>query len=443
MVERVVALVSRIQGTYEFEVQPLREYFAARHLFETAPYSPTGNERSGTRPDRFDALARNSYWLNVTRFFGGCFSKGELPALADCLEELWKEEPYRHLEQPKILGAMLLSDWVFSQHPRSQQRCAVALVEGATLRHVARGVHGGRHSGNPFIFSVTPARAALLDCCFRDLATEQKRDYELGLCALARANGSGEEVYDRWRSELIGAADLSHQRLLWLAIDLGVVDRAPTAQLEEFLERAYDKCLPLIVLADRADVYCASAARYEDAVSIVAERPFSMWRSKRSLLGALAHAFDVEMFEFALREHRHIRAQSFRDVAGMYHDFRDGTVETKAGSDGECDFELQKRVRDLLAVFASESSSSHSRVGDQLGTMEQLCRGDSFDVGHSLGGLSHCQGSGEWTSSGCNARRGTAPSGSSVAFVLSFFSRKTVCGRCGVVEELFAGSVEP
>ena len=45
MVERVVALVSRVQGTYEFEVQPLREYFAARYLYDTAPYSPPGNEK--------------------------------------------------------------------------------------------------------------------------------------------------------------------------------------------------------------------------------------------------------------------------------------------------------------------------------------------------------------------------------------------------------------
>lgn len=55
MVERVVALVSRVQGTFEFEVQPLREYFAARHLYETAPYSPPGRERSGTKPERFEA----------------------------------------------------------------------------------------------------------------------------------------------------------------------------------------------------------------------------------------------------------------------------------------------------------------------------------------------------------------------------------------------------
>ena len=49
MVERVVAIVSRVQGTYEFDVQTLREYFAARYLYETAPYSPAGDERRGTR----------------------------------------------------------------------------------------------------------------------------------------------------------------------------------------------------------------------------------------------------------------------------------------------------------------------------------------------------------------------------------------------------------
>ena len=62
-VERVGALISRVQGTFEFEVQPLREYFAARHLYKTAPNSPPGGERRyGTRPDRFAALAGSSYW---------------------------------------------------------------------------------------------------------------------------------------------------------------------------------------------------------------------------------------------------------------------------------------------------------------------------------------------------------------------------------------------
>ena len=73
----------------------------------------------GTAPDRFDAIARNFYWLNVTRFYAGCFSKGELPSLIERLQELSEEEGYRNTSHPRTLAAMLLSDWVFTQSPRS------------------------------------------------------------------------------------------------------------------------------------------------------------------------------------------------------------------------------------------------------------------------------------------------------------------------------------
>jgi hypothetical protein len=368
MVERVVALVSRIQGTYEFEVQPLREYFAARHLFETAPYSPTGNERTGTRPDRFDAVARNSYWLNVTRFLAGCFSKGELPALADSLEELWNEKPYHYLERPKVLGAMLLSDWVFSQHPKSQQRCTNGLFQGATLRHATHSLRGYRDSGNPFIFSVSTARDALLDRCFRDLATGQKPDYEVGLCMLARANGAVEEVYNRWRSELCDTALLPAQRLLRLAVQLGVVDHVPARQLEDFLSDGYQECLPWIVFADRRDVYCASAARYNDAVAIVSKGGhFRVRGSERSLVAGLAYLLDLNMFSFALSEHRASKDESFRDAVGFYYDTAGVMFESGAESEGGCAFELQQPLRDLLAVYASESTRP---VADWMTTLE-------------------------------------------------------------------------
>ena len=68
MVERVLALVSRVQGTYEFEVQPLREDLAARYLYDTAPYSPPGNEKTLTKPDRFDAMVRNFIGLMLLAF---------------------------------------------------------------------------------------------------------------------------------------------------------------------------------------------------------------------------------------------------------------------------------------------------------------------------------------------------------------------------------------
>ena len=135
MVERVVALVSRVEGTFEFEVQPLREYFAARCLYETAPYSPPGAEKQGTLPDRFDAIARSGYWLNVTRFYAGCFNKGELPALVDRLEELLKNPVYKYTSYARVLAAMLLGDWVFSQHPRSMKKVIDIVLDGVGRRH--------------------------------------------------------------------------------------------------------------------------------------------------------------------------------------------------------------------------------------------------------------------------------------------------------------------
>ncbi|MFE2111763.1 NACHT domain-containing protein [Streptomyces microflavus] len=115
MVERVVALVSRVEGTYEFEVQPLREYFAARYLYDTAPYVPATSVGRGTKPDRFEGIARNPYWMNVTRFFAGCFTVGELLDLAERVCALCDEPDMAGSTYPRSLALSLLQDWVFSQ----------------------------------------------------------------------------------------------------------------------------------------------------------------------------------------------------------------------------------------------------------------------------------------------------------------------------------------
>ena len=128
-VERVGALVSRVEGTYEFEVQPLREYFAARHLYLTAPYSPAGRAQKGTRPERFEAIAHNFYWTNVTRFFCGFYDAGELASLVEGIIALGEEDGYRLINQPRRLAMMLLSDRVFSQEPRTMKRLMAFVSE--------------------------------------------------------------------------------------------------------------------------------------------------------------------------------------------------------------------------------------------------------------------------------------------------------------------------
>ena len=143
-VERVGALVSRVEGTFEFEVQPLREYFAARHLYQTAPYAPVGRSPSGTRPERFVALARQPYWTNVTRFFCGFYDRGELAGLVDEIVGMTDDSNYRLINRPRSLAMMLLADQVFAQAPR-QMRTLIDFVatEPGFHRLTAAGLMGG------------------------------------------------------------------------------------------------------------------------------------------------------------------------------------------------------------------------------------------------------------------------------------------------------------
>lgn len=159
VIERVGALVSRVQETYEFEVQPLREYFAARHLYETAPYSPPGDERSGTKLDRFDALLKNPYWLNVARFYGGCFSKGEISALVDQLTDLAENTAYGRTSHPRSVAMMLLGDWVFTQYQPSVKRVINFIGQYPQLRQL---LANGQQIG-PSVWSALPDRSGRLD----------------------------------------------------------------------------------------------------------------------------------------------------------------------------------------------------------------------------------------------------------------------------------------
>lgn len=185
VIERVVALVSRVEGTYEFEVQPLREYFAARYLYDTARYSPAGAECQGTLPDRFDALIRNFYWLNVARFYAGCFSKGELPSLVDRIQELVKDPQYAVVSHPRTLAATLLSDWVFSQHKRSMRDMVAVVTDGVGLRSI---MPTGSRRRDGFQLPAESGKQELVDRCLKLLAEKPGADYAHELVGLIRAN---------------------------------------------------------------------------------------------------------------------------------------------------------------------------------------------------------------------------------------------------------------
>lgn len=201
MLERVVMIVSRIEGTHEFEVQPLREYFAARYLYDTAPYSPTGEEKSGTKPDRFDAIARNPFWLNVARFFCGCFSKGELLDLADRIKNLLSDHELGETRRPTILAAMLLQDWVFSQSPRAIAEVTSSLISRSAIRKLLPSELGYRHE-EPIRLPMSGGGSEIVNKAF-----EYILDKSIGIDMVSRlsrfveANLAPDRIDQVWRAK--------------------------------------------------------------------------------------------------------------------------------------------------------------------------------------------------------------------------------------------------
>ncbi|MFB7716779.1 NACHT domain-containing protein [Nocardia sp. NPDC056100] len=113
--ERIYVLVERIEGLYEFEVQPLREYFCAHYLYTTAPTATRrGGSVNGDRSQRFEAMAANPFWLNVTRFYAGFYVRGELGSLVSSLRELIASPDLATSLHARRVGLALLQDRLFT-----------------------------------------------------------------------------------------------------------------------------------------------------------------------------------------------------------------------------------------------------------------------------------------------------------------------------------------
>lgn len=217
-VERVGALVSRVEGTFEFEVQPLREYFAARHLYLTAPYSPAGRAQKGTRPERFEAIARNFYWTNVTRFFCGFYDAGELASLVEGIISLGEEEGYRLINQPRRLAMMLLSDRVFSQEPRTMKRLLGFVNEEPGFQRLTSVATTQLH--REFRLPAREGGNVLFDLCAEKLEETDNATRSRALRQIMAINGEIEKLKAIWSSRFDGRSKRGNP--LAEAIDFGI-----------------------------------------------------------------------------------------------------------------------------------------------------------------------------------------------------------------------------
>jgi hypothetical protein len=303
MVERVVALVSRVQGTYEFEVQPLREFFAAKYLFESAAPSPTGDEQPGSRPDIFDAIAKDFHWLNVTRFFAGCYTKGELPSLIDRLQELTSLEEYKFLNHPRLLTAMLLNDWVFTQNVRTMRDAIALIVQGTGLRYFISSQKGDVALQLPS----KNGRQELVEQCFALLGTYPPLDYANDLIRVIDTNASGQEALTSW--SLNTDSQIGKKLTDWLqyGLYLGILAKLPVGSLISYLEddTQIEARIHLYIKAKRWDALESSEKTYKQTVHYVltSGENFGVIRMRK-------HPSSLERFIILMNPNRYTRIPS-------------------------------------------------------------------------------------------------------------------------------------
>nr|WP_260680728.1 hypothetical protein [Arthrobacter sp. KBS0703] len=127
--DRFWALTSKSEGTFEFAVQPVREYFAAKFLAEWA-----GQDRRDPLPksDVLKELIKRNYWMNTARFYAGFANPNELASLRYGLEEALADGA--HPLQERLAVWTLLSDGIFANKQAVQRDVAKLLTDDLTVR---------------------------------------------------------------------------------------------------------------------------------------------------------------------------------------------------------------------------------------------------------------------------------------------------------------------
>lgn len=223
--DRVWALTSKVQGTFEFDVQPLREFFAARFLNEFAGAGLHGFDPSAVLRE----LVRRAYWLNTARFYAGFARPNELAGLVEGIAEELESQTTRP-RQVRLATWTLLSDGVFSAKPRTQRQAVELLSDDLSIRLLTS-------------IAKAPDRPALSAAwggdAYASILKSQIENDPHSPIAGDRAALIGQLVprrdFDDWWQPLLQAAATTEDQLAWLRI--GRAADAPSRLHAQHIER--------------------------------------------------------------------------------------------------------------------------------------------------------------------------------------------------------------
>lgn len=152
MESRVLCLIEREPGFFQFEVQSLREYFAAAFINDYA------DSRGSGRIDCFEALLERPYWLNTCRFFVGMFTRFEVRGIRQSLLTVQARSRRGLHPHLRLAAGRLLSDRAYQTQPDATVREIVDFIlDGPGVVLAEDGQLD--ESGQPLVFTEDAGRS--------------------------------------------------------------------------------------------------------------------------------------------------------------------------------------------------------------------------------------------------------------------------------------------
>jgi hypothetical protein len=173
---------------------------------------------------------------NVTRFFCGCFSKGELLDLAERVKDLIADTTLGEIRHPALLAAMLLSDWVFAQTPKALNEVATSLAQPSVLRKLLTVPNLYEPPGEEVQVPAICGGSKLVASAFA-MAKVSIRRHDLcdALADFIRVNESPDEIDRCWLSMISEISMLEIRNWCAFGLALGTIQRLSPAQLDQAL----------------------------------------------------------------------------------------------------------------------------------------------------------------------------------------------------------------
>jgi hypothetical protein len=189
LTSRVLCLIERETGTFEFEVQSLREYFAAVHVF--------GKANPKLRDQCLAELLRRPYWSNVVRFYVGKYSDGEVRGMQDIFDQLSQESDFRYHPLLRSTATLFLNDRTYhGLNDTPIQRVVDFILEGPGVVLAHDGLLDV--AGSNFQLSDRAGRAQAVTHLKKRLEHETSPELRLAVAASLRRHATDDDKLADW-----------------------------------------------------------------------------------------------------------------------------------------------------------------------------------------------------------------------------------------------------